>query len=748
MREPSPPASSQLPPRLTALASLLFLALPLFGQYTGKDISPAGSTSSGLSSTSSAGGSFVGSSSVGGNSHAILYDNNLNQTTDLNPAGMSSSVAKGTDGIEQVGYSRSSIYYYYANCTIWKGGAASAIYLTPSGASGSWCVGTDGGREIGWDYRPFYIYATQHAILWSGSANSYVDLHAGGATYSRGRAIHGSEQVGEISSVASTDPDDGYMYGQAVLWHDTAASMVFLNPAGYVSSGALTTNGSQEGGWAKLTNNSTAHAMMWSGTAASAVDLHPAGYFDSRVSAISATTQAGDGWAGGAAHTTGSHRHALAWTGSAASVVDLHVFAPLGYTDSVATGIDSTGNVVGYAFKTPTGGDHLPVDAIAVVFAATPGPAAPISSLSLSPAKVNPGDTLAGLVTLASPATTGGVTVTFISDNPAVIPTPAAVQVPEGQSTVSFVTSVSSAPLAAITPVNVIGVTGSFRRAAAITVSPVVVLSSLSVTPVQGGNQTSGTVTLNLPAITPVTISLAADNAAIIMPASVTIASGQSSQTFTITAAIVMTATPVTVTASYNGTVLQAVENVSTTVPIVLTSLTVPSVIFGQTFVGTVTLNHPAYFGGVTISVTSSNPALAPVPATITIPYGASTGYIIGVAGAVANANSISLTASLNGASVSGSFAITNGPGATIQGLDYWSISQLIKVSVSTTMPSGSLTFGVSPNGPVLGLLAVEPATGLYQGSARMSSAPSVIWVWNSAGGVPVSSTAVRIRSK
>ena len=230
------------------------------------------------------------------------------------------------------------------------------------------------------------------------------------------------------------------------------------------------------------------------------------------------------------------------------------------------------------------------------------------------------------------------------------------------------------------------------------------------------------------------TILLSADNAAITMPASVTIATGQTSKTFTITAALVTAATPVTVTASYNGTVLQAVENVSTTVPIVLSSLTIPSVIGGQTFVGAVTLNHPAYFGGVTISVTSSNPALAPVPATITIPYGASTGYITGVAGAVVNSNLISLTASLNGASVSGSFTISNGPGATIQSLDYWSVSHLIKVTASTTMLSGTLTFGVSPNGPVLGLLALEPVTGLYQGSASMSSAPSVIWVWNSAG--------------
>ena len=86
---------------------------------------------------------------------------------------------------------------------------------------------------------------------------------------------------------------------------------------------------------------------------------------------------------------TGNNYHAMLWSGSAASVVDLNIFAPQGYTDAVATGIDSAGNVVGYAFKTPATGNHLPIDAIAVVFAATAPPPAPLSSLTLTPAGVN-----------------------------------------------------------------------------------------------------------------------------------------------------------------------------------------------------------------------------------------------------------------------------------------------------------------------------------------------------------------------
>ena len=44
--------------------------------------------------------------------------------------------------------------------------------------------------------------------------------------------------------------------------------------------------------------------------------------------------------------------HALMWRGSAASVVDLHAFLPPGFATSNATGIDSNGDIVGYASLT------------------------------------------------------------------------------------------------------------------------------------------------------------------------------------------------------------------------------------------------------------------------------------------------------------------------------------------------------------------------------------------------------------
>ena len=70
----------------------------------------------------------------------------------------------------------------------------------------------------------------------------------------------------------------------AILWTmsgDTVASVTDLNPAGFVLSQALATNGLDEVGFARDGAGSD-HAMLWEGNAGSAVDLSlflPAGEF-------------------------------------------------------------------------------------------------------------------------------------------------------------------------------------------------------------------------------------------------------------------------------------------------------------------------------------------------------------------------------------------------------------------------------------------------------------------------------------
>src|SRR6185369_8744246 len=107
------------------------------------------------------------------------------------------------------------------------------------------------------------------ALLWSGTAASYVDLHPAGFRISFGRGISGSAQVGYAQTSAGVN--------HAMLWNGTAASALDLNPAGFTNSIATAIYGTTEVGsaWGPLSTDPT-HAVMWTGSA-SALDLTPPG---------------------------------------------------------------------------------------------------------------------------------------------------------------------------------------------------------------------------------------------------------------------------------------------------------------------------------------------------------------------------------------------------------------------------------------------------------------------------------------
>ena len=85
--------------------------------------------------------------------------------------------------------------------------------------------------------------------------------HPSGFIASKANDISGTQQVGH-----------GFNgnYQHALLWSGTAASAVDLIPSGYNTSAAEDTNGTQQVGSVFAGHY---HAFVWSGTAASAVDL-------------------------------------------------------------------------------------------------------------------------------------------------------------------------------------------------------------------------------------------------------------------------------------------------------------------------------------------------------------------------------------------------------------------------------------------------------------------------------------------
>ena len=198
------------------------------------------------------------------------------------------------------------------------GGSASAgwtvVNLHPAGALESQAHGVSGGQQVGYAQ---FGHRLSHAGLWSGTAQSWVEL---GGTCAWG--VSGGQQVGE-----------DYVGGiQAFLWSGTAESRMHLNPAGSYHSHAYGVSGGQQVGDAEVDYNF--HASLWSGTAESWVDLNPAGSIESCAYGVSGGQQVGE-----------ADGHAGLWSGCKGSWVDLN---PLRATRSVAQGI-SGGQQVGYA---------------------------------------------------------------------------------------------------------------------------------------------------------------------------------------------------------------------------------------------------------------------------------------------------------------------------------------------------------------------------------------------------------------
>jgi len=193
-----------------------------------------------------------------------------------------------------------------------------------------------------------------------------------------------------------------------------------------------------------------------------------------------------------------------------------------------------------------------------------------------------------------------------------------------------------------------------------------VTLSSLSVSPssVTGGSSSTGTVTLSGPAPSGgVTVTLGSNNAAAQTPASMTIGSGVTSQTFTVTTSVVGASTAATISATYSGVTKTAnltVNPVPPPPPVTVSALSLsPSTVDGGTpSTATVTLSANAPSGGTVVTLTSSKPAAASVPGSVTVPAGTKTASVTVTTFSVNTNTSAVITASANSSSRSATLTV------------------------------------------------------------------------------------------
>jgi uncharacterized protein (TIGR03790 family) len=244
----------------------------------------------------------------------------------------------------------------------------------------------------------------------------------------------------------------------------------------------------------------------------------------------------------------------------------------------------------------------------------------PQGSLVLNPQFVVGPTPSVGTINLPGPAPAGGTVVNLLSSKPSVASVPSSVTVPEGATSANF--NVSAAPQKSNVFV-FISASGGITEENTLGVVPMLGGLYLISPSVLGGGPVATAVVLNNNAPAGgTTVNLTSSNPSVVpVPPTVTIQEGSYQSVFTLQTNPTSTNTAVTIKASLGGaTVLSSI-----TVTQVLASLTVSpkSIIGGSTAHGTVTLTGPAYADGIVVSLTSSDPSVAAVPASITVPTGA-----------------------------------------------------------------------------------------------------------------------------
>ena len=222
----------------------------------------------------------------------------------------------------------------------------------------------------------------------------------------------------------------------------------------------------------------------------------------------------------------------------------------------------------------------------------------------------------------------------------------------------------------------------------------------------------SNTITLGSPAPPGgATVTLSSSNPAVAaVPASVSVAAGATvSSSFLISTSLVTVPTPVTIAGTVNGSMGSAVLTVN---PFGASfTLAGSSAFGGVTLTGNVlNIASPAPSGGLTFNLSSSNPTVAAVPSTVTVPAGARVSSAFNIATtAVSSSTSVTITAGLTG--ITGSLASTN-------------LNVLAAVPGSVALSPATVTGGLSTTANVVNLLGVAPAGGLNV--SLSSSNPSV----------------------
>lgn len=373
---------------------------------------------------------------------------------------------------------------------------------------------------------------------------------------------------------------------------------------------------------------------------------------------------------------------------------------------------DSSGNLWGV---TNSGGSP----GYGIVYNLTPntgsgcGPS--ISSLTFNPTSIANGSSTTGTVTLSAAAPSGGSVVSLSGGYP-YIEMPSTVTVPAGSSSATFTATAQDFTNSDAT-VTITASLGNSTVQTPLTQTPGVAVKSISMNPsrVNGGNSSTGTVTIASPAPSggnEVLISLSSFPpctlpATLPIPNPVTVPAGQTSVSFTVGSSSTTTSCTAPIFGQSGGATVSTNFTVnpggSSGPTLSSVSLNPASVTGGSSSAGTVTLSSAAPSGGTVVSL-SSNSSSASVPSSVTVASGSTSANFTVTTTSVSATTTATITGTLGSTIRQASLTINPPASTTISSLTLnpstvtGGSSSTGTVTLSSAGPSGGTVVSLSSN--------------------------------------------------
>ena len=330
------------------------------------------------------------------------------------------------------------------------------------------------------------------------------------------------------------------------------------------------------------------------------------------------------------------------------------------------------------------------------------------------PLRQNGGVDLGGIIQLEGQAPPGGAVVSLSSSNPAVASPPATVTVPAGVESTFF-----SMPTNGVSQNTPVTITATWRGAsvqATTTLTPQPPPTSITLDPTttSGSSGSFGRVTAADPRDADVTFSLSTSRPDLVrVPGVVIVPQFAAAGGFIIDTVPVSTRTQVTISVSGGGVTLSAtltLDPVPTSPPATTLStfsLSPSAVAAGSSSTGVVTANQAAPAGGLVVSLSSSNTAVATVPSSVTIPAGASSESFAISTSPSSTTRSATITASGGGVSRTATLTVNGNAVAdtvTISRAEYK--GGQLRVEASSSSSGATLRAYVTSSGALIGTLS------------------------------------------